>query len=106
MNRMPPAMHVSDVISNQGGKTYRTVLIRSSYRDRNGRSQKKTIANISHSARAADRTDTELLQRHPTDASRGFVRDLQNPQARRSSGGHDRIRTAGLRLPGRQPAKR
>ncbi len=48
MNRMPPAMHVSDVISNQGGKTYRTVLIRSSYRDRNGRSQKKTIANISH----------------------------------------------------------
>ena len=48
MKRTLPAMHVSDVVSKQAGKTYRTVLIRSSYRDRNGRSQKTTVANISH----------------------------------------------------------
>ncbi len=48
MARQYPAMHVSTVVSKQGGHSYRTTLVRTSYRDHNGKSQKKTLANITH----------------------------------------------------------
>ena len=48
MTRQSPAMHVSVVKSKQGSKTYSAVLVRHSYRDHNGKSQKHTVANITH----------------------------------------------------------
>ena len=41
-------MHLSVVDSKRGSKSYRTVLLRSSYRDKNGKSQKITHANLTH----------------------------------------------------------
>ena len=40
-------MHISEIKSKQGDKIYRGVLLRQSYRDENGKSQKRTIANLS-----------------------------------------------------------
>ncbi len=48
MARQPNAMHLATVVSKKGGKTYRSTLVRTSYRDHNGKSQKKTLANLSH----------------------------------------------------------
>ena len=48
MTSKAPAMHVAKVISKKAGKTYRSTLIRTSYRDHDGRSQKKTLGKISH----------------------------------------------------------
>ena len=48
MSKQLPPMHLSIVHSKRGGKSYRTVLVRSSYRDKNGKSQKKTHANLTH----------------------------------------------------------
>ena len=42
-----PAMHIAEITSRQGNKSYRTTLVRSSYRDPNGKVQKKTLANLS-----------------------------------------------------------
>ena len=41
-------MHISVIKSVQNGKVYHSKLLRSSYRDDNGRVQKKTLANLSH----------------------------------------------------------
>ncbi len=43
-----PSMHVSRIKSTKGQKTYYSTLLRSSYRDQHGKSQKKTLANLSH----------------------------------------------------------
>ena len=48
MSDPSPRMHLSVVDSKRGSKSYRTVLLRSSYRDKNGKSQKKTHANLTH----------------------------------------------------------
>ena len=42
-----PAMHVAIIASKQGGKTYYSKLLRRSFRDENGKVQKKTLANLS-----------------------------------------------------------
>ena len=41
-------MHISVIKSVQNGKVYHSKLLRSSFRDDNGRVQKKTLANLSH----------------------------------------------------------
>ena len=41
-------MHISIIQSVQNGKVYHSKLLRSSFRDRNGKVQKKTLANLSH----------------------------------------------------------
>ena len=48
MSNPSPRMHLSVVDSKRGSNSYRTVLLRSSYRDKNGKSQKKTHANLTH----------------------------------------------------------
>ena len=48
MSDPSPRMHLSVVDSKRGSKSYRTVLLRSSYRDKNGKSQKITHANLTH----------------------------------------------------------
>ena len=48
MSDPSPRMHLSVVDSKRGSKSYRTVLLRSSYRDKNGKSQKKAHANLTH----------------------------------------------------------
>ena len=53
-------MHISEIKSKQGGKVYRGVLLRQSYRDENGKSQKKTIANLS----ALDPCAIQVLRAH------------------------------------------
>ena len=40
-------MHIAVIESRQGGKVYRSHLLRRSYRDQNGKAQKQTIANLS-----------------------------------------------------------
>ena len=42
-----PAMHVAIIASKQGGKTCYSKLLRRSFRDENGKVQKKTLANLS-----------------------------------------------------------
>ena len=41
------SMHIAIIASKQGGKTYYSKLLRRSYRDAQGRVQKKTLANLS-----------------------------------------------------------
>lgn len=41
-----PPMHVNVITSKRNGKSYRTVLVRSSYRDQHGKPKKKTHANL------------------------------------------------------------
>ena len=41
------SMHIAIIASKQGGKTYSSKLLRRSYRDAQGRVQKKTLANLS-----------------------------------------------------------
>ena len=48
MHKTYASMHVSKINSKRGDKTYSSILLRSSYRDKNGKSQKKTLANLSH----------------------------------------------------------
>ena len=40
-------MHIAEVERRKGGRVYRTWLLRRSYRDERGRSQKETLANLS-----------------------------------------------------------
>ena len=53
-------MHISVIQSVQNGKLYHSKLLRSSYRDDNGRVQKKTLANLSH----LPDTAIDLLRAH------------------------------------------
>ena len=53
-------MHISIIKSVQGDKTYYGKLLRKSYRDKNGKSQKITLANLS----ALDDDAIELLRAH------------------------------------------
>ena len=40
-------MYVEEIKKRQGEKIYKTILVRESYRDKNGKVQHRTIANIS-----------------------------------------------------------
>ena len=54
------AMHIAIIPSVQNGKTYRSKLLRRSFRDDQGRVQKETLANLSHLPDAA----IDLLRAH------------------------------------------
>ena len=54
------AMHIAVIRSLQNGKLYHSKLLRRSFRDDQGRVQKKTLANLSHLPDAA----IELLKAH------------------------------------------
>lgn len=53
-------MHIAIIQSVQNGKTYHSKLLRRSFRDDQGRVQKKTLANLSHLPDAA----IDLLRSH------------------------------------------
>ena len=42
-----PGMHIAVIASKQGGKVYRSKLLRRSYRE-GGKVRKRTLANLSH----------------------------------------------------------
>ncbi len=54
------SMHVAIIRSVQNGKTYHSKLLRRSFRDDQGRVQKKTLANLSHLPDSA----IDLLRAH------------------------------------------
>ena len=67
-------MHISVIKSVQNGKVYHSKLLRSSYRDDNGRVQKKTLANLSHLPdQAIDLLKAQLAGRSLVDPSDLFA---------------------------------
>ena len=67
-------MHISVIKSVQNGKVYHSKLLRSSFRDDNGRVQKKTLANLSHLPdQAIDLLKAHLAGRSLVDPSDVFA---------------------------------
>ena len=67
------AMHIAVIRSVQNGKLYHSKLLRRSFRDDQGRVQKKTLANLSHLPDAAiDLLKAHLAGRTLVDPSEAF----------------------------------